>query len=301
MKLFKKYLWLFIILFSFCSSKISALHNTDELYSKYGNLIKAQLKYAPFPHPKRMDGHTYNNQIYTFEEHYNDSTVIIFIPKEFQPKEKNDFVIHFHGWYNNVDSVLSQFKLIEQFSESQKNAILIIPEGPKNVPDSFGGKLEEENGFLSFMNEIAIMLYEEKLIKNINIGNIILSGHSGGYRVISYILMRGGLTDKIKEVYLFDGLYGQIEKYTYWLDYFWGKFINIFTKDGGTKDQSENLMECFTAWKFPFIFRNEVEISYDDLKNNRIIFIYSDLGHNDVIHVRSQFLKYLKASFLEDL
>ena len=160
--------------------------------------------------------------------------------------------------------------------------------------------LEDENGFRNLINEIVEILYQKKIIRSKLIGNIILSGHSGGYHVISYILMRGGLTENIKEVFLFDGLYGQIEKYTYWLDHYDGKFINIFTQNGGTKEESENLMECFDAWNMRYIFKIESELSSNDLKNNRIIFIYTDLEHNDVISARSQFMKFLKASCLEE-
>jgi hypothetical protein len=290
-----------LLFFSISATQFLYGQSLTERYKQYGEVILSSLSKAPFPHQKRMSGHTYNSKSYSFEEHYNDSTVLIFIPKGYKADAGNNFVIHFHGWNNNVDSVLSQFKLIEQFSESKKNAILVVPQGPKNAPDSFGGNLEEENGFQSFINEIADLVYEKKIIVNKKIGNIILSGHSGGFRVISYILMRGGLTENIKEVFLFDGLYGQIEKYTYWLDHYDGKLINIYTKDGGTKEESQNLMECFNSWKVPYNFKNEIDLSDDDLRNNRIIFIYSDLEHNDVIHVRSQFMKYLRASCLTAL
>lgn len=288
----------FAIFISLTSQPLISQSLLDK-YKKFGELLITELHSAPFPHVKRMAGHKYDNNNYSFEDHYNDSTVLIFIPKEFKPKQENDFVVHFHGWYNNVDSILHQFKLIEQFYESDKNAILIVPQGPKNAPDSFGGKLEDENRFHDLIVEITELLYQKEIISTKQIGNIILSGHSGAYRVISYILMRGGLTDKIKEVFLFDGLYGQIEKYVYWLDHFKGKFINIYTKDGGTKDPSESLMQCFDAWEIPYISKNENEIGNQDLIDNRIIFIYSDLGHNEVIHVRSQFMKFLKASSLE--
>lgn len=301
MKQIVKHSLLFIVFFSIASAQFLNGQPLADRYKKYGNLIVAELQNAPFPHSKRSDGHTYNNKIYSFEEHYNDSTVLIFTPKGYEPQDRNDFVIHFHGWNNNVDSVLNQFKLIEQFCESNNNAILVVPQGPKNAPDSFGGKLEVENGFLNFINEILTLLYEKKIIRNKNIGNIILSGHSGGYRVISYILMRGGLTENIKEVFLFDGLYGQIEKYTYWLDHFDGKLTNIYTENGGTKEESANIMECFNSWKVPYIFKNELDLLDDDLRNNRIIFIYTDLEHNDVIHVRSQFMEYLKASCFKKL
>jgi hypothetical protein len=55
---------------------------------------------------------------------------------------------------------------------------------------------------------------------------------------------------------LFDGLYGYIEKYTYWLDHYGGRFINIYTKNGGTKEESENLMECFDSWKVYILKRD---------------------------------------------
>ena len=290
-----------LIFFSISTTQFLYGQSLAERYKQYGQVIISELSNAPFPNQKRLNGHTYNNKSYSFEEHYNDSTVLIFIPKGYKAETDNDFVIHFHGWYNNADSALNQFKLIEQFSESGKNAILVVPQGPKNAPDSFGGKLEDENGFLRFMNDVTDLLYEKKIIRSKSIGNIIFSGHSGGCHVMSFILLRGGLTQSIKEVYLFDGLYDQIEKFTHWLDHYNGKFINIYTKDGGTKDQSENLMECFTSWKVPYIFKNELDLSNDDLKNNRIIFIYSDLEHNDVIHVRSQFMKYLKVSCLTAL
>jgi len=60
--------------------------------------------------------------------------------------------------------------------------------------------------------------------------------------------MRGGLTENIKEVYLFDALYGDTEKFSYWLDHQKGKIINIYTEHGGTKQGCENLMADLTGW-----------------------------------------------------
>jgi hypothetical protein len=290
-----------ILLVLSCSAISLQSQPINDRYNNYGEIIISELSTTPFPHQKRINGYTYGDKEYPFEKHYNDSTVLIFIPKDFQSKEENDFVIHFHGWYNNVDSVLSQFKLIEQFSESKKNAILVVPQGPKNAPDSFGGKLEDENGLRNLITEISDLLYKKKIVNSMTVGKIILSGHSGGYHVISYILLRGDLTKNIREVFLFDGLYGQIEKFTYWINHYDGKFINIYTKDGGTKYESENLMECFDAWQVPYLFKNEIDLSDSDLKNNRIVFIYTNLQHNEVISVRSEFMRFLKASCLEDI
>ena len=129
----------------------------SEIYSQYGTIRKVSLKNAPFPHPRRAQGYTYRDQLFPAEKHYQDSSVAIFIPNYFRPGRRVDFVVHFHGWNTNIDSVLQRFRLIEQLSGSCKNAILIVPQGPNNAPDSFGGKLENPAGFKYFMDEI--MLY----------------------------------------------------------------------------------------------------------------------------------------------
>ncbi|MDD5766642.1 MAG: hypothetical protein PHW79_10410 [Candidatus Marinimicrobia bacterium] len=270
-------------------------------YSNYGEVIVTQIASAPFPHPARMNGYEYDGKIYSAEPHYSDSSVAIFIPKNYRQTDQVDIVVHFHGWYNNIDSVLSTFKLIEQFSASEKNAILIVPQGPREAPDSFGGKLEDPAGFSRFISDVLAFLKQNNKIKTQDLGNIILSGHSGGYHVISYILMRGGLSDKIGEVYLFDALYGQTEKYVYWLTCTDGKLIDIYTTDGGTKEESELLMEDLSGWKIPYIFRNESELTANDLKDNRLIFIYSPNGHNEVQYRNENFLRFLKASRLADI
>jgi len=268
-------------------------------HSSFGEEIKLQLSTAPFPHSIRANGHKYSDKIYPADKHYSDSTVMVFIPNHFTKSEETDFVIYFHGWYNNIDTACKQFKILEQFTESNKNAILIFPEGPKNSPDSFGGKLEDKNGFINMMNDILAELLRQKKISSDKIGNIILSGHSGAYRVISFILMRGGLTDKIKEVFLFDALYAELEKYIYWFTNYNGKFINIFTDNGGTKEDSYSMMDDLTGWKIPFILKEENDISDTDLNNNRLIFIHSKLGHNDVVINNKNFTKYLSAGCLK--
>jgi hypothetical protein len=294
-----KYLMFSMLFFSFFSSIFS--QSLNEKYSKYGSIVKAKLVSAPFPHPKREQGHTFRNNKFPAEKHYSDNSVLFFIPKNYKPQNKTDIVVHFHGWYNNIDSVLFQFNMIEQFSKSNKNAILVIPEGPKNAPDSFGGKLEDENGFTKFIVEAVDTLFKRKIIKTKEIGDIILSGHSGGYHVISFILMRGGLTKNIKEVFFFDALYGETEKIVYWINNFKGKFVNIYTDSGGTKNETELLIDDLKGWKIPFIAKEESNFSMEDLKKNRLIFIHTPLTHNEVLYKNDNFYKYIESSCLQKI
>ena len=272
----------------------------QQRYASYGELLVTQLSSAPFPHPMRSAGRTYGTRFFPADKHYNDSSVAIFIPKNFKQSRKIDIVVHFHGWFNNIDSTLQQFRLIEQFIESGKNAILVVPEGPKNAADSFGGKLEDKGGFKKFIDEIVAFLVQQKKVKASRIGDIILSGHSGGYHVISYILLHGGIPDHIKEVYLLDALYGETEKYSYWLDHYKGKMVNIYTDSGGTKYETELLMADLKGWGIPYFAAEELDATAKDLRKNKLIFLHTKLQHNDVVAAHDNFREYLKASCLQN-
>ena len=284
-----------------CLTVVTNGQDLQGRYASYGDLILVHLPSAPFPHPLRAEGIRYRDSVYSAAEHYSDSTVAIFVPRGYQAGPTTDLVIHFHGWFNNVDSVLSQFKLIEQFCQSRKNAILVVPQGPRNAPDSFGGRLEDKDGFRSFVHDVLSVLVDKGIVHTDTPGKIVLSGHSGGYHAISYILLRGGLTKNIKEVYLFDALYGQTEKYTHWLENSDGRLLAIYTENGGTKAETEALMADLEGWEIPFLAKNEDQIAPVDLARNRIVLIYTSLGHNDVIHVHETFRKFLEASVLGNI
>lgn len=291
-----------LALLVFTSLHVSCAASLEETYASQGRLFSTQFVSAPFPHPARLAGHTYKEKLYPAKDHYSDSSVAIFIPKGFRETGRVDVVIHFHGWNNTVDGTLSGFQLIEQFVASDKNAVLVVPEGPRNAPDSFGGKLEDPDGFKRFVEELAATLKQRELFKkDFAIGNIILSGHSGGYRVISAILDRGGLSAKVKEVWLFDALYAETEKFLAWSDKHPGRLINIYTDGGGTKDDSEAMIAQLTKRGTPFLATTEANLTSHQLRTNKLVFIHTDLGHNDVVAKRQQFSQYLKTSRLENL
>ena len=296
MKIFKYMILLFLILltFSFCAKK------QQSQQTEYGELIYAYLKNAPFPDKDRNKGYSYKDKFYSFKEHYDDNKVAIFIPKDYSPDKKIDFVVHFHGWFNDVDSVLKTFKLLEQFAGSKKNAILIVPQGPKNAPDSFGGKLTRNNGFKLFMNEIMTVLKDRNYIPHKSkLGDIILTGHSGGYKVIANILSKGGLVYHIHEVYLFDALYGNIDDYTNWLNKSASKFFIIYTDSGGTIEGVNKFVSELQNHGISFYHQQTSKVKKWELKKKEIMLLHSNLGHNDVLYKRKMFQRILANSQLE--
>ncbi|MBI3850590.1 MAG: hypothetical protein HY298_10025 [Verrucomicrobia bacterium] len=270
-------------------------------YASYGELIVTQLASAPFPHPQRAEGHQYKDRFYPADKHYSDSSVAIFIPTGFRESGKTDFVVHFHGWRNYIEIVFNQYQLIEQFIESGRNAILVVPQGPFDACDSFGGKLEDVDGFKRFMEELMDALHQKRKLKTKEIGNVILSGHSGGYRVISFILAQGGMTGHVKEVWLFDALFGQTEKFVAWLDLYHGRLINIYTPHGRTKEEAEKWMTDLQQKRTEFLARKENEVTRQELEKNKLIFLFTELGHNDVLAKHRTFREFLNASCLTAL
>jgi hypothetical protein len=275
----------------------------DQTYAGFGRLIVTQFVTAPYPHPSRAAGHKYKDKFFPADKHYSDGTVAIFIPKGFREEKRVDVVVHFHGWSNSVEGTLRGYKLIEQFVASGRNAVLVVPEGPKNASDSAGGKLEDPEGFKRFVDELAATLRGKAGFKNTDfvIGDIILSGHSGGYKVISSILDRGGLAAQIREVWLFDALYAETEKFLAWSDKQPGRLLNIYTDGGGTKDDAEAMMALLKKRGTAFLAKNDTEITPKELKAGKLVFLHTDLAHNDVVEKRKTFCEFLKTSCLGEL
>jgi D-alanyl-D-alanine carboxypeptidase/D-alanyl-D-alanine-endopeptidase (penicillin-binding protein 4) len=271
-------------------------------YAPYGTLMVTQFVSAPFPHPARAAGHFYHTNFYSAAEHYSNSDVAIFIPKNFRATDQVDFVVHFHGWMNTVASTLTNYQLVEQFCASGKNAILIVPEGPHYAPDSFGGKLEDTNGFARFMDEAVEKLRASGALANTNFetGRVIIAGHSGGYHVMAAILDHGGLADKIKEAWLFDALYGGTENFAVWQKNENGRLVDIYTDHGGTKEETENLMAGYKANGVSFFAGEETISTPSDFQKEKIVFIHTDLTHNETVYRRDEFEEFLKTSCLED-
>ncbi len=290
-----------VLLANFSGHSTENSDSLEKIYAPFGQLIVTQFVSAPFPHPARAAGHKYQNLFFSAAEHYSNSDVAIFIPKNFRATDKVDFVVHFHGWMNTVASTLTNYQLVEQFSASGKNAILLVPEGPHNAPDSFGGKLEDTNGFKNFMAEAVEKIGASGALAktNFEIGNIIISGHSGGYHVMAAILDHGGISDKIKEAWLFDALYGGTENFVAWQKNENGRLLDIYTDHGGTKEETENLIANYKTNAVSFYANEETNSAPQNLLTNKIIFLHTDLTHNEVIFRRDEFAKFLETSCLQ--
>lgn len=269
----------------------------NTISAQTGKIIRFTTPYSMFPDTARANGHDYNGKHYDAATNYSDSSVLIYIPKNFVATDKINLVFWFHGWGNSIDSAIKQYQLLEQFDASGRNAIFVFPEGPKNAPDSYGGKLEQPKIFQQLVSEIRRKLYENSVVKDKRNYNgpdqydITLAGHSGAYRVISRIINK----TPVNEVILFDAMYGGNDAYLEWLSVPEHRFINIYTKDGGTFDNSHLIMKQLTdSLQVPMISLNEDDVNDMLLRNNSKLFMFSSKGHNEVITNNRNWERFLR-------
>jgi len=259
-----------------------------------GKVYRITSSHSMFPDSLRnAQPRVYDGKTYAAAEHYSDSSVFIFVPDYFDKKKPASFLFWFHGWTNNIDSALARFQVLDQFYTAHQNAIFIFPEGPKNAPDSYGGKLEKPGVFTLLLQDVLDFLSSKKQVaKKYQPAAIMLAGHSGAYRVMGKITGANPSLN-IAEIYLFDALYGEIENYLAFAKRP-VRFINIYTDNGGTKQNSIDFSRTMDSLHIPYLHKEEDDLTKEDLKNNPIIFLHSKKGHSDVIDNNRNFERFLR-------
>lgn len=174
---------------------------------------------APFPHPARREGYTSGDgTVYPYFPHYADSSIVVVVPDGFRGTDSGaNVIVHFHGHMNDNLDVLERYLLPRAVIAQHINALLVIPQGPYRARDSFGGKMEDAGGFRRMVEDVMRTMNQEKVVPTTRVARVLVTAHSGGYRPAGFVLDRGGMSDLITHVFLFDALYGQHEYFRDWL------------------------------------------------------------------------------------
>jgi hypothetical protein len=259
-----------------------------------GDLALVPFKSAPFPHSSRDQGFKSDTTFYSRDLHYNDSTVGVFIPKQFKATRSVNFVVHFHGWNNHVQQVFEQYDLERQMRMSGLNAVLLVPQGPLDAPDSTDGKLQYDQGSLTaLLNEALVFLSKEgRISPKATLGHIALTAHSGGYLVTTYICDRKELYDKITDVILFDATYGGLPAFADYAATPPHRLISICTEHLG--HENARLIALLQKRHVqPRVLFEEDVTEADIAKRGPMIVLTTTLEHNEVISKRDYFAKWL--------
>ncbi len=307
----------------------------------WGRLGVARLATAPFPDDSRTSGFVSKRGVFPYEGHYDDNRVAIAVPKQVlesashaatrrgeaspEPLTQIDLIVHFHGHLNECLRVVEEFHLGEQLRNSERIAILVVPQGPKYAPDSGGGKLEKEWAFAAFVAEVMDVIRRNEICgsKTTRLGHIILSGHSGAYRVIAKILDHGGEWDRIAEVWLFDAAYGFFDELALPATFPEPpkkRLRSIFTDHLATENVQIMSRLCLAGEK-PMLVHDEelttagtyltelqrrkandrwasvgVEALDLILRQEPYVFIYTGLGHNELLFERRYFERFARST-----
>lgn len=243
-----------------------------------GVTLTFHLKSAPFP-----DG---------------DPSVIVFVPAYFRlPKARTvDVLVHFHGHNTTAKNAMAAHRIREQLDDSKQNAIVVMPQGPVNAADSSGGKLDHKGGLSRLLAELLRELGKSPVGKVLGksslagvkaVRHLCLSAHSGGYRVASHCLQRGGTN--VNEMYLFDALYGQVSQFRQWVVARKGnkgrsrhKLISQYA-GGKVRENNLALLKQLKGAGVPVLHEEKPgELTRAQLTKGTAIFMGSPLAHGEV-------------------
>ena len=103
-----------------------------------------------------------------------------------------------------------------------------------DAADSSAGKFWQPGGFKRFMDESASQL--ARLYGDPNAAKafanmpIIIVGYSGGFLPTAWSLEVGGISDRVRGVFLLDAVYGELDKFASWIEHHRsGFFVSSYT------------------------------------------------------------------------
>lgn len=274
-----------------CISALAEGSKIEWQTTPMGATAMVTMKHAPFPHASRENGFKNKDKTFPRSPHYVDSTVALFVPRDYRLNGRVHLLVYLHGHSSNVRRALERHKLREQIVASGRNVILVFPEGPKDAADSGCGKLEDAGGLKRLVDEAVGILHREGKILAPNFGRVLIAGHSGAYRGISFCVEHGGLDQHLSDVCLLDASYGRLDAFVHWTarDNN-GTFFSIFTDH--LASENVYLMTNLRERKIPCLLAAEQSVDIKTLKQNRVVFLHAEkLTHDATVGWLERWLK----------
>jgi hypothetical protein len=171
----------------------------------------------------RQGRKTRSGRVYWADKTYSDSRVLLHIPRGFDTSKPAVIVLFFHGHGATLArDVVARQRLPAQISDSRINAVLVAPQFAVDARDSSAGNFWKPGGTRRFLDEVAPQL--ARLLGDPQSRDtfaklpVVIVGYSGGYVPTAWSLANGGLGPRVKGVVLLDGLYGELGRFTKWIE-----------------------------------------------------------------------------------
>ena len=201
---------------------------------------------APFLNISKGDrrGHrSYGGRVYWQDETYNDNRVLVHVPENFDVRRPGVIVVFFHGNGATLERDVRDRQLVpQQISESGVNAVLLAPQLAVDAADSSAGKFWQPGGFKRFIDEsagqLARLYGDPNAAKAFAKMPIIIVGYSGGFLPTAWSLEVGGISDRVRGVFLLDAVYGELDKFASWIEHHRsGFFVSSYTHYTARRDR----------------------------------------------------------------
>jgi hypothetical protein len=153
---------------------------------------------------------------------YNDRSVLLAAPQDFDPDSAGVIVVFFHGNQATLArDVVARQQIVRQLTQSGLNAVLVAPQLAVDAADSSAGRFWTPGAFAEFLNEAEgkfARLYPEAPRGAFRRMPVIVVAYSGGYLPAVYSLTVGGDDGRVRGVVLLDALYGEADKFREWVE-----------------------------------------------------------------------------------
>jgi hypothetical protein len=213
----------------------------------FGNNPRSEAPFLNINKGERRGHRAYNGRVYWQDETYSDSRVLVHVPETFDVRKPGVIVVFFHGNGATLERDVRDRQLVpQQISDSGVNAVLLAPQFAVDAPDSSAGKFWQPGGFKRFMDEsagqLARLTGDPDSAKAFASMPIIIVGYSGGFLPTAWSLDVGGVTSRVRGVFLLDAVYGELDKFASWIENNRsGFFVSSYTRY--TKRHDRELME----------------------------------------------------------
>lgn len=235
--------------------------------------------------------------------------VVFFIPSTFNPKKKVEVILHLHGhlFVRDVDGngkkrmetfrdVLKKFNFGKKLEQIGRNAILVLPSS-RGRNRTYNKVFVKQHRFPEFIRSVEKVLGDGSLLNGSKIRHLVLSGHSGAYYSLCEIIKEKEVKEVIRELYLFDALYGCRDGFAEFAKKKTFKSaFSVFTKK--TTYQNKRLWKTLRQYKGKRFNRkmrySKTPISRAAIKKYDILMVGTKKGHWAVVN--EFFTKFLRVN-----
>jgi hypothetical protein len=213
----------------------------------FGNNPRSDAPFLNISNGERKGHRSYGGRVFWQNETYNDSRVLVHVPEAFDARKPGVIVVFFHGNGATLERDVRDRQLVpQQITDSGVNAVLLAPQLAVDAADSSAGKFWEPGGFKRFIDEsashLARLYGDPKSAQAFANMPIVIIGYSGGFLPTAWSLEVGGISNRVRGVFLLDAVYGELDKFASWIEKNRsGFFVSSYTRY--TKPRDRELME----------------------------------------------------------